>query len=458
MDTQYVWKEEFNIGVASIDQEHQELFESINKLFFFTAQKKGGWAGGKNSRRSCRKGIALFKEHALKHFADEEAYMESIDYDGIMQHKRIHKAFRENTIPALERELEQTNYSPEAVEHFLGVCAGWLIGHTTSEDQAITGKGVRTWENLLPGEELADLKKVAEQLVYNIFSLKAKLISDVYNGEKFGNGLYYRLVYETKETGKKQEVLLAFEERLLVGTIGDVMGKKRSGKLDTAMLHAARHTMQRFSGRMMEYFLKGSSYKLKEESLLSYAQFQAVFETEMPVASLLFDTGEGYLASCILTPRTAKEPEVGTPINAENALNEVEKYLTEFKEQEQAAPRKKILLVDDSITVRQMLYELLSGDYEVEMVDSGVAAIRAVALNKPDLVLLDYDMPICNGKQTLELLRSEEFSKDVPVIFLTSRSDSDTVTGVLSLKPSGYMLKSLRQPEIKKRVDEFFAS
>ena len=149
---------------------------------------------------------------------------------------------------------------------------------------------------------------------------------------------------------------------------------------------------------------------------------------------------------------------MGTPINAENALNEVEKYLTEFKEQEQAAPRKKILLVDDSITVRQMLYELLSGDYEVEMVDSGVAALRAVALNKPDLVLLDYDMPICNGKQTLELLRSEEFSKDVPVIFLTSRSDSDTVTGVLSLKPSGYMLKSLRQPEIKKRVDEFFAS
>ena len=49
MDTQYVWKEEFNIGVASIDQEHQELFESINKLFSFTAQKKGGWAGGKNS-------------------------------------------------------------------------------------------------------------------------------------------------------------------------------------------------------------------------------------------------------------------------------------------------------------------------------------------------------------------------------------------------------------------------
>lgn len=456
MDTQYVWNEDLNIGVESIDQEHKELFETINKLFSFTSSKKGGWAGGKNSRRACRKGIEHFKEHAVKHFADEEAYMESIDYEGLDQHKRIHKGFRENTLPALERELEQTNYSPEAVEHFLGVCVGWLIGHTTTEDQAITGKVSRTWDNLLQGEELAVLKQVVSQLMYNIFSLKAKLISDAYNGEKFGSGLYYRLVYETKKTGKKQEILLAFEERLLTGTIGEVMGKP-SGKLNTAMLHAARHSMQRFSGRVMEYFLHGEDHKLKEESLLSYPQFQTVFETEKPVASLLFDTGEGYLACCLLTPQLAEEPEVGTPLGAENAMDEVAKYLTELEEQEKA-PRKKILLVDDSITIRQMLMELLCEEYEVEQVESGVAAIRAVTLNKPDLILLDYDMPVCNGRQTLELLRSENFSKDIPVIFLTSRSDADTVTGVLSLKPAGYMLKSLKQKEIKQRVDDFFAS
>ncbi len=456
MDTQYVWNEELNIGVDLIDQEHKELFETINKLFSFTSPKKGGWAGGKNSRRSCRKGIEHFKEHAVRHFADEEAYMESINYEGLAQHRHIHKGFREDTLPALEKELERTNYSPEAVEHFLGVCVGWLIGHTTTEDQAITGKAARTWENLLPGEELADLKKAVAQLMYNIFSLKAKLISDTYNGEKFGSGLYYRLVYETKQERKMQEILLAFEERLLLGTIGEVMGKQ-SGRLSTAVLHAARHSMQRFAGRVMEYFLQGEAYKLKEESLLSYPQFQTVFETEKPVASLLFDTGEGYMACCLLTPQLSGEPEVGTPIGAENAIDEVAKYLSDLEEQEKA-PKRKILLVDDSVTVRQMLYELLSEEYEVEMVESGVAAIRAVTLNKPDLILLDYDMPICNGKQTLEFLRSEEFSKDIPVIFLTSRSDSDTVTGVLSLKPAGYMLKSLKQKDIKKRVDDFFAS
>ena len=49
----------------------------------------------------------------------------------------------ENTLPTLELELEQTDYAPDAVDHFLGVCAGWLIGHTLTEDLAITGKQIR---------------------------------------------------------------------------------------------------------------------------------------------------------------------------------------------------------------------------------------------------------------------------------------------------------------------------
>ena len=113
-------------------------------------------------------------------------------------------------------------------------------------------------------------------------------------------------------------------------------------------------------------------------------------------------------------------------------------------------------MVDDSATMRQGLKNLLGWDYEVSTVDNGLAAIRTVTLNRPDLILLDYDMPICNGKQTLELLRSETHSEDIPVIFLTARDDADSVKGVLSLKPSGYLLKTLGHAEIKARVDGFF--
>ena len=131
-------------------------------------------------------------------------------------------------------------------------------------------------------------------------------------------------------------------------------------------------------------------------------------------------------------------------------------YLKERQELEAQPPKKKVLVVDDSATMRQGLKNLLGWDYEVSTVDNGLAAIRTVTLNRPDLILLDYDMPICNGKHTLELLRSETHSEDIPVIFLTARDDADSVKGVLSLKPSGYLLKTLGHAEIKARVDGFF--
>lgn len=450
METCFEWREEYEIGVDVIDQEHQRLFKIINKLFAFREEEK-------DSQWTCQEGIKYFKGHTVKHFADEEAYMASIGYEGLEEHQRIHRGFREHTLPILEQELEQTGYAPDAVDHFLGVCAGWLIGHTLMEDQAITGKRMRTWENLLPGEELEALKKVIVQLLFDMFHLESQMISDSYSGEKFGKGVYYRLIYEAPQ-GEKQEIILVFEEKLLINTVGRVMGL-HSNKLDSMLLHAARYTARQFVWRIMEHMPAASSYKLKEENLLSYEQFQKVFERERPQASLLFNTGgAGYFAYCAIAPRMLEEG-VGTPIEQENAMAQVEQYLMKREsqaKQEEANPRPKILVVDDSMTVRQSMGELLAADYEVSLAESGVAAIRTITLNRPDVILLDYEMPVVNGKQTLEMLRSEQEFADIPVIFLTGRSDPELVKTLLALKPAGYLLKYLKPAEIKQKIDAFF--
>ena len=54
------------------------------------------------------------------------------------------------------------------------------------------------------------------------------------------------------------------------------------------------------------------------------------------------------------------------------------------------------------------------------------------------------------------MLRSEKEFSDVPVIFLTSKDDPESVKKVLELKPDGYLLKYLKPAEIRKRVDVFF--
>ena len=447
MDSQFEWKEEYNIGVSVIDDEHRRLFQIINKLFSFKEEEK-------DSQWICQEGIKYFKGHALKHFADEETYMESIGYKGLDRHRDIHKSFRKNTLPALEQELEQTKYSSDSVDHFLGVCAGWLIGHTLTEDQAIIGGTLSPWENLLPNEEIAAMKKVIIQLVFDMFHLESQMISDAYSGEKFGDGVYYRLVYGSKQDEKRQEILLVFEEKLLVNTVGKILGLQ-SNRLDAMLINASRYNARQFVGRLMEYFPTEVSFELKEENLLSYDQFREVFRQEKPQISLLFNTGgAGYFSYCVIAPHLLQEG-VGTPLEAENALTEVEKYLSKRKEQRETNPKQKILVVDDSATIRQAMYSLLSQDYDVSLAESGVSAIRAITLDRPDLVLLDYEMPVCNGKQTLEMLRSEKSFIDIPVVFLTGRSDPEIVKKLLSLKPAGYLLKYLKPADIKSKIDSF---
>ena len=449
MDTQFEWREEYSIGVDSIDQEHKRLFRIINKLFDFKEEEK-------DNQWTCQEGIKYFKGHAVKHFADEEAYMASIGYEGLEQHRRIHQDFRKNILPALEQELEQTGYSQEAMEHFLGVCAGWLVGHTLTEDQAITGEKMSTWEHLLHSEELEAMKKVIVQLVFDMFRLESQAISEAYGGEKFGRGVYYRLVYGTQGDEKRQEVILVFEEKLLINTVGKILGIK-TNKLDAMLINAARYTARQFVGRMMEHFQADPPYELKEENLLSYEQFRKVFEREKPQVSLLFNTGgAGYFAYCVIAPHLL-ESGIGTPIQNTNAMDEVEKYLMK-REQADSNTKPKILIVDDSMTIRHGMKQLLEGDYEVAMAESGVAAIRTITLNRPDLVLLDYEMPIVDGKQTLEMLRSEKSFEDIPVIFLTGRRDTATMIQVMPLKPAGYLLKDSKPADLKKEIDAFFAS
>ena len=451
MDDQLVWKEEYNIGVEIIDKEHQRLFKIINKLFTVDEEDEE-----KKSRWACYQGIKYFKSHAMKHFEDEEQYMDSVDYAGRGRHRSIHENFRNNILPALEEELRRTDFSQEAMDHFLGVCTGWLIGHTLTEDQAIVGGTVSKWENLLPAEQVTAIQKTIARQVFDMFHLESQVISDTYGGEKFGRGVYCRLVYGTSREKRRQEVLMVFEEKLLVNTVGKIIGLK-TNKLDTMLLNAARYTTRQFVGRLLEHFPEWDSYDLTEEELLSYEQFRRVYEREKPQVSLLFNTGgSGYFAFCTIAPHLLEEG-VGTPIQHDNALVEVEQYLMRREEQESVGNGlPKILVVDDSVTIRTAMMQLLREDYDVSLAESGVAAIRAITLNRPDLILLDYEMPVCDGRQTLEMLRSEKSFAEIPVIFLTGQGDPEVVRKLLSLKPAGYLLKHLKTSDIKKKIDSFF--
>ena len=116
-----------------------------------------------------------------------------------------------------------------------------------------------------------------------------------------------------------------------------------------------------------------------------------------------------------------------------------------------------IVIVEDDAVIRQELKLLLENVlYQVTALDDFSDVASFVLSAEPDLVLLDYEMPVCNGKQVLEMLRSENSFAGIPVIFLTGRTDPETVKNLISMRPDGYLAKYLKPDEIKKKIDIFF--
>ena len=119
--------------------------------------------------------------------------------------------------------------------------------------------------------------------------------------------------------------------------------------------------------------------------------------------------------------------------------------------------KKRILVVDDDPVMLRAIKGWLEGTYQVVMVNSGMNAITYLAKNRPDLILLDYEMPVITGAKVLEMIRSEVATASIPVIFLTARGDRESVTEVLKLKPEGYLLKTMTPNEILEAIGEFFS-
>ena len=114
---------------------------------------------------------------------------------------------------------------------------------------------------------------------------------------------------------------------------------------------------------------------------------------------------------------------------------------------------KKILLIDDSMIQQRMMYIMLKDEYEVITAESGIEGIQQAKLRQPDLILLDYDMPMMDGKETFAKLLANEETKDIPVIFLTGVIDKKQVAEVLMLRPKGYLVKPVEKGRLIETIE-----
>lgn len=120
--------------------------------------------------------------------------------------------------------------------------------------------------------------------------------------------------------------------------------------------------------------------------------------------------------------------------------------------------KKRILVVDDNGTALRTMKAMLEERYEVTLAISGAQAMTSIGKKRPDLILLDYEMPVCDGRMTLEMIRADEDMKDIPVIFLTAVNNKANIEAVLKLKPAGYFLKPAVKERLIAEIDKILGS
>lgn len=113
---------------------------------------------------------------------------------------------------------------------------------------------------------------------------------------------------------------------------------------------------------------------------------------------------------------------------------------------------KHILVVDDDRLNLVLAYDTLKPYYSVSVVNSGVEALRFLESKDVDLILLDIEMPVMNGIETLKKIKSTKETAEIPVIFLAGLDDSKIEAQCIELGAQDYIIKPFYAPGMLVRI------
>ncbi|MDR3109229.1 MAG: response regulator [Planctomycetaceae bacterium] len=131
----------------------------------------------------------------------------------------------------------------------------------------------------------------------------------------------------------------------------------------------------------------------------------------------------------------------------------IESIAIDEGEKKEEAERKKIFLVDDNMTNLTTGKEMIKDKYKVYPAPSAKIMFDLLEHIIPDMILLDIEMPEMNGYEAIKVLKSDPRWFEIPVIFLTSKTDEGSELEGLSLGAIDYVAKPFSAPLLLKRIE-----
>ena len=124
--------------------------------------------------------------------------------------------------------------------------------------------------------------------------------------------------------------------------------------------------------------------------------------------------------------------------------------------QEMEKHDKKILVVDDEPDILKVVtFRVKKLEYEVVTATNGQEALDLIQKEEPDLILLDIELPVMNGYEVCQRVKTNEKLKHIPIIFLTASSASKIAEKVKEFNADDYLIKPFDSEELLKKIKNF---
>jgi CheY-like chemotaxis protein len=116
-------------------------------------------------------------------------------------------------------------------------------------------------------------------------------------------------------------------------------------------------------------------------------------------------------------------------------------------------PGKKIITIDDEPPIRSLIrHSLRHDEYEVFEAGNGYEGLELIRRERPDLIVLDFVMPVMNGAETLRAIRSDPQIAHIPVLLLTGVKDAEKLAPLLQDTLSDFLDKPFLVENLRERV------
>ena len=172
---------------------------------------------------------------------------------------------------------------------------------------------------------------------------------------------------------------------------------------------------------------------------------------------VIFVTGNSDRESVVKGLSLGAADYVIKPYSAEKLIESIENHLNIHRRKEffsNASDNKKtsVLVVDDISSMLRAIQYALHDRYKVFILSRPEDAVDFLRTNKPDLILLDYLMPVLSGFDLIPIIRHLPDHKNTPIIIITTEGTVDLVNEAMSIGASDFIVKPFKPKELNDKV------